>query len=101
MKTTITLAAIALALATTAASAAEPGHDRTCRGPLEVWGTPTRHTIGVCFINGNEDAAKIVDAACEEDKPCIVRARVAKRDTPNGIPQTYNVLKVYSARSGK
>jgi hypothetical protein len=28
----------------------------------------------------------------------VVRARVVPRDTPNGMPQTYNVLKVYSAR---
>jgi len=102
MKTTIALAALALvttSAALPAASAAEPGRDMTCRGELEVWGTPSRRTVGRCFIESrNEEAAKIVDAACEENAPCVLRVRAALRDTPHGIPQTYNVLKLYSAR---
>lgn len=75
-----------------------PGRDMTCRGPLELWANGGLHRdVGVCFTN-DEASAAIIDAACEVGKPCVLRVRAAKRDTPHGVPQTYNVLKVYSAR---
>ena len=75
-----------------------PGRDMTCRGPLELRANGGLHRdVGVCFTN-DEASAAIIDAACEVGKPCVLRVRAAKRDTPHGVPQTYNVLKVYSAR---
>ena len=95
MKTTIALAA--LAIATTSATRADTL--RTCRGPVEVCNRPHRD-VGRCYA-GDAASAAIIDAACEKDKPCVVRARLVPRDTPNGIPRNFNVVKVYSARSGR
>jgi hypothetical protein len=107
-----TLAAliVALAAATTAHAEPLPGRDMTCRGPFDMYrglgghdvdvriiGTPERT---LCYLRGNPEASELVDAACKDKPSCIVRARVVPRDTPNGMPQTYNVLKVYSAKSG-
>jgi hypothetical protein len=69
------------------------GHDVDVR----IIGTPER---APCYLEGNPEASELVDAACKDKPSCIVRARVVRRDTPNGMPQTYNVLKVYSAQNG-
>jgi hypothetical protein len=100
-------AAIALALLGQAA-AGEPGRDITCRGSFDIYRGAGGHdldvrTIGepettLCYLRGNPEASAIIDAACKDKSSCVVRARVVRRDTPNGMPQTYNVLKVYSAR---
>jgi hypothetical protein len=47
---------------------------------------------------GKPEASEIVDAACEMKQPCIIRARVERRDTPNGMPQTFNILRIYSVK---
>jgi hypothetical protein len=85
-----------------------PGKDITCRGPFSMYGgaggyDPDVRMIGepetrLCYLRGNPEASAIADAACKNGESCVVRARVERRDTPNGMPQTYNVLKVYSAR---
>jgi hypothetical protein len=90
----------------TVAHAGEPGRDMTCRGPLDIYrglgGYDTDVlTIGspegrLCYIR-EPAAVEAINAACQDKQPCVIRARVVKRDTPNGMPQTYNVMKVYSA----
>jgi hypothetical protein len=106
----ISLAAAGILLAVTAADAGERTEwDMTCRGPFDIHrglggydldmrtiGTPETK---LCYLRGNPEASAIVDAACQTEKSCVVRARVTFRDTPNGMPQTYNVVKVYSARA--
>ena len=96
------LAAAALAALTLPAAAG----DMTCRGEyfvndhrvphMRIIGSPEKR---LCYLpNGDTEASTIVDAACKSGESCVVRAKVARRDTPNGMPQTYNILKVYSAR---
>jgi hypothetical protein len=101
MKTTTTIALAALAIATTSAARADTL--RTCRGPLEVWvgdfNRPHRD-VGRCYADDAASAA-IIDAACEKDKPCVVRARVVPRDTPALMPRNYNVVRVLSARPAR
>jgi hypothetical protein len=93
------------------AHAGEPGRDMTCRGLFEInhrsLGGHDRDllTIGdpertLCYIQ-DPAAVETVIATCQDKQPCRIRARVVKRDTPNGMPQTYNVLKVYSAIKDK
>ena len=95
----ISLAAACLLVAVTAAHATE--RDMTCRGLLE--GPANYRVIGpdarMCYVT---DAALLerVNASCQSGMPCVVRARVTFRDTPTLMPQTYNVVKVYSARTG-
>jgi hypothetical protein len=85
-----------------------PVRDLTCRGEFSMYGgagglAPDVRMIGtpetrLCYLRGNPEASAIIDPACKIGESCVVRARVVPRDTPNGMPQTYNVLKVYSAR---
>jgi hypothetical protein len=44
-------------------------------------------------------AEAIINAACQTDLPCVIRAHVDLRDSPNGMPPTWNVTQVYSARA--
>jgi hypothetical protein len=60
-------------------------------------GAPCQRLHGA-YIQDDPTSAKIVDAACERGQSCVIRARVERRDSPNGMPQSYTVLKVYSAR---
>lgn len=103
----LAVAIAAALLTTTAASAAEPGRDLTCSGPLGGYRGAGGHDLDVLTIGSPEGrlcyirdpaAVETINAACQDKQPCIIRARVTRRDTPNGMPQTYNVLKVYSAR---
>ena len=104
------LTAAALIALAAPAAAAEPGRDLTCRGPLDIYRGLGGHdtdvlTIGdpertLCYIR-DPAAIEIINAACKDKTPCQIRARVVRRDTPNGMPQTYNVLKVYSATKDK
>ena len=66
MKTTIALAALAIATST---SATRADTLRTCRGPVEVCNRPHRD-VGRCYA-GDAASAAIIDAACEKDKPCV------------------------------
>jgi hypothetical protein len=106
----ISLTVAGLLLAVTATHAAERTEwDMTCRGPFDIrrglggYDLDVR-TIGtpetkLCYLRGNPEASAIVDAACQTEMSCVVRARVALRDTPTLMPQTYNVVKVYTART--
>ena len=54
---------------------------------------------GICYLRNNDSAAsEIIKAACATDTPCVVRVRAVRRVTPNGMPRSFTVLKVYSAR---
>jgi hypothetical protein len=102
--------AAALLLAAAAAHAGERTEfDMTCRGPFDIHrglggydldmrtiGTPETK---LCYLTGNPEASAIVDAACQTEMPCVIRARVTFRDTPTLMPQTYNVVKVYAAHT--
>src|SRR5262245_65429921 len=98
--------AAGLLLAAAAAHAAE--RDITCRGPFFIFrglgslDADTR-TVGepettLCYLRRNPQAEQMLDSACQTEMPCIVRVRAVPRDTPNGMPQTWNVVRVYSAR---
>ena len=104
MKTTIALAALAIATSyALPASAADYPRDVTCRGPVEAWlgdlNRPHRD-VGRCYAADKASAA-VIDAACEKDKPCVIRARVTKRDTPALMPRNFNVVRVLSARPAR
>jgi hypothetical protein len=71
--------------------------DKMCRGSLE--GPSDFRVVGeTCYIT-DPAAVEAVNAACQSEQPCIVFAHVARRDTPTGMPQSFTVLKVYSARN--
>jgi hypothetical protein len=70
--------------------------DMTCRGTL--YGTPDLRLIGACYVQGNREALEAVNAACKDDQSCIFRAKVTRRDTPHGMPQSYNVIRIYSVQ---
>jgi hypothetical protein len=89
------------------AHADEPGRDMTCRGSFDIFhrslGGYDRDLLMIgdlCYIQ-DPVAVETVIATCQDKQPCRIRARVVKRDTPNGMPQTYNVLKIYSATKDK
>jgi hypothetical protein len=84
------------------------GRDMTCRG--ELYGQGTLLNIGVCYtpirlenrgkpVTVDPTMSETISAACQREQPCIVRARVVRRDTPNGMPQSYTIIRVYSAQA--
>ena len=74
--------------------------DMTCSGTVN--GTNDIRAVGLsCIIQNNPKAIETVEAACRPEHPCVVRARVVPRDTPNVMPQSYTVLEVYSAQEKK
>jgi hypothetical protein len=101
---------VVLWLITAVAHAGEPGRDLTCSGPLDGYRGAGGHDLDVLIIGSPEGrlcyirdpaAVEAINAVCQDKQPCHIRARVIRRDTPNGMPQTYNVVKVYSATKGK
>ena len=78
-----------------AAAADYAERDMTCRGPLYGSGI---YNIGTCYIHNDMFSYNDVVRWCEDEKPCVVRARVVPRGTPSGMPQSYTIVKVYSAR---
>src|SRR5262249_57842462 len=105
----IKMISLATGLLLGAAAAHASERDMTCRGPLLIFrglggqDADTR-TIGspeqtLCYLRRNPQAEKIVNTACQTELPCIVRVRAEPRDTPSLMPRTWNVLRVYSART--
>jgi hypothetical protein len=101
---------IVLWLITAVAHAGESGRNLTCSGALGGYRGAGGHDLDVLTIGSPEGrlcyirepaAVAAIDAVCQDKQPCRIRARVTRRDTPNGMPQTYNVMKVYSAIKGK
>jgi hypothetical protein len=91
-----------IAAALVALTMAADAKDLTCRGEYADRGG-SLSTIGepedrFCYLVTSE-AQDAVAAACQPGQSCTVRAKVARRDTPNGMPQTYNVVQVYSAQA--
>jgi hypothetical protein len=92
---------IASAVMLAPAHAAAGERDMTCRG--ELIGSNDVHAIFAdsgpnCYIQANPIALDIVNASCKIEQPCVVRARVIPRATPHGMPPSFTILKVYSAR---
>src|SRR5438552_3443611 len=93
-----TLAALAVSLL--AAHAGErAARDLTCRGRLE--GPANYRVIGPdarsCYVT-DPALLELLNARCQADMPCVVRARVVPRDTPSLMPPTWTVRHIYSAR---